>query len=78
MKTAISLPDDLFERGEAYSRESGKSRSELYRDALDEYLRRRDAALVTAEMNLVVDASKPEADEWLGAAGRRVFKRSEW
>jgi predicted transcriptional regulator len=34
MKTAVSIPDDLFRRADEYASRSGKSRSELYREAL--------------------------------------------
>lgn len=42
MKTAISIPDELFERAERMARRSGTSRSELYAQALDAYLQARD------------------------------------
>ena len=41
MKTAISLPDDLFEAADALAKELGVSRSKLYATAVAEYLARR-------------------------------------
>lgn len=38
MKTAISIPDDLFDSAEGTARRLGMSRSELYARALREYL----------------------------------------
>ena len=38
MKTAISLPDDLFVRAEEFSQQHGLNRSEVYATALREYL----------------------------------------
>ncbi len=40
MKTAISLPDSVFEEAEALAQRLGLSRSELYTKALQAYLRK--------------------------------------
>ena len=40
MKTAISIPDDVFEEAERLARRMGKSRSRLYQHALAEYVAR--------------------------------------
>jgi predicted DNA-binding protein len=78
MKTAVSIPDDLFRQADALAQRSGKSRSQVYREALAEYLRRRDAHVVTSALDELVDALEPEPDRWVEAAGRRVLERSEW
>ena len=51
MKTAISLPDPLFERAEAYARAQSLGRSELYARALEEYLERHAHDAITARLN---------------------------
>lgn len=38
MKTAISIPDDVFESADSLAKEIGVSRSELYATAVAEYL----------------------------------------
>ena len=38
MKTAISLPDDLFDSADELAQQLGVSRSELYARAVAEYL----------------------------------------
>ena len=78
MKTAVSLPDELFERAEALALRLGKSRSQVYREALAEYLFRREPQSVTAALDAVVDDVGPEADGWLAEAGRRGLEHSEW
>ena len=45
MKTAVSLPDDLFRLAEAAARRLGVSRSELYANAIAEYLDRETAKI---------------------------------
>jgi metal-responsive CopG/Arc/MetJ family transcriptional regulator len=41
MKTAVSIPDDLFHKADELANRMGKSRSEVYRDALADQPRRR-------------------------------------
>jgi metal-responsive CopG/Arc/MetJ family transcriptional regulator len=43
MKTAIAIPDDLFEEVERFSKRRKVSRSRLFTDAVREYLARQDA-----------------------------------
>ncbi len=78
MKTAVSIPDDLFRRADDLARRLGKSRSQVYREALSEYVLRRDARSVTRALDNVVDEVGQQADPWLDAAGRRTLQRSEW
>jgi predicted transcriptional regulator len=78
MKTAISIPDSLFLRAEQLARRSGKSRSQLYREALAEYLARREPSPVTAALDELVEGLGGPHDLWLTEAGRRALERSEW
>jgi metal-responsive CopG/Arc/MetJ family transcriptional regulator len=78
MKTAVSLPDDLFARAEDFARRVGKSRSQLYREALAEYLLRRDPDAVTQSMDQALEDIDQPRDPWLAAAGNAVLERSEW
>jgi metal-responsive CopG/Arc/MetJ family transcriptional regulator len=79
MKTAVSLPDAVFLAAERLAKRARKSRSQLYAEALAEYLVRHSPDEVTAAMNRVIDeigASPP--DPFLARAGQRVFEGSEW
>jgi len=51
MKTAISLPDDLFEEIDKYARERGSSRSEVFVLALRDFLRRRESQRMLEALN---------------------------
>jgi metal-responsive CopG/Arc/MetJ family transcriptional regulator len=55
MRIAISLPDDLFHAAERQARRAQRSRSQLYADALTEYLDRHAPEEVTDAMNRVVE-----------------------
>jgi hypothetical protein len=80
MKTAVSIPNDVFERAERLARRAGRSRSEVYSAALREYVARHDPDEVTRALDRVVDAIGPDAapDEFLRAAARRTLVGSEW
>lgn len=53
MKTAISLPDNVFESAEALAERLGMSRSELYGTAVAEYLAKHSDEDVTGRLNEV-------------------------
>lgn len=79
MKTAISLPDDLFQAAERQAKRTQKSRSQLYSEALAEYLSRHAPDEVTDSMNRVADKVRESApDPFIAAAARRILDRTEW
>ena len=78
MKTAVSVPDNVFRAAEYQARRTRKSRSQLYTEALSEYLARHAPDEVTETMNRVVDQLKKPADAFVAAAARRTLERSEW
>jgi predicted transcriptional regulator len=78
MKTAISLPDEIFERAEELARRLKKSRSELYRDAVAEYLARRDPEAVTEAWDRLAAELETRPDGFARGAARRLLERSEW
>jgi len=78
MKTAISLPDDVFEQAERLARRLRKSRSELYREALAEYVARHDPEGITEAMNRVAEQIDTAPDAFSAEAGRKVLGRTEW
>ena len=62
MKTAVSIPDEIFERAEHLARRAGRSRSDMYSTALKEYIERHAPEDVTDAMNRVCDAIGQEPD----------------
>jgi len=78
MKTAVSIPEDIFERAERLARRSKKSRSRLFSDALREYVARHASDEVTEAMNRVCDEVGEARDPFISAAARRLLERSEW
>jgi metal-responsive CopG/Arc/MetJ family transcriptional regulator len=79
MKTAVSLPDEVFRSAERFARRARKSRSGLYADALTEYLARHAPDEVTEDMNRVVDQlGEAASDPFIRRAARRLVEGVEW
>ncbi len=78
-KTAVSLPDDVFRAAERYAKRTRKPRSQLYAQALSEFLARHSPEEVTEAMNRVVDKlGESNPDPFLARAARRVLERTQW
>ena len=78
MKTAISIPDDVFEAAERWARRTERSRSQLFSDAMREYLARHTSDDVTEAMNRVCIDVGVAVDEFSASAARDILKRVEW
>jgi len=78
MKTAVSIPDELFHRADELAGRLGKSRSEVYRDALADYIARRDPGAVTPALDEIADEFTAEDGAFVTAAARHTLERSEW
>ena len=78
MKTAVSIPDEVFEHAERLARRARRSRSEVYSTALREYLARHTPDEVTEAMNHVCATVHDEPDGFVTAAARRLLRRTEW
>ena len=78
MKTAISLPDAVFRDAERLAKRLKKSRSNLYAEAVAEYVARHEPEAVTEALNQLARKFDTSPDEFASAAARRVLERSEW
>jgi len=78
MKTAVSIPDDVFEGAERLARRTKRSRSRLFSDALKEYLARHAPDKVTEAMNKACAEIGDAEDTFVSTATRRVLEQSEW
>lgn len=79
MKTAISIPNDVFEEAERVAAELKQSRSQLYSRAVREYVARHSADSVTAALDAVYAGENDESElEFLRVVARRTLGHSEW
>lgn len=83
VKTAISIPDDVFAQAEWVAKRLGLSRSELFTKAVQAYLATRVEGNVTASYDAAFgDGSDPEPDAQQESFGREATRRAllnvEW
>ena len=79
VKTAISIPDDLFESAERLASHLGISRSELYQRAIAALLLATDEDRVTAKLNeLYEEPTTSRLDPALEDMQQRSLPAEEW
>lgn len=78
MKTAVSIPDDVFEQAERLARRARRSRSQVYSEALREYVARHSPDEVTEALDRVFAEVDQGEDDFMSAAAMRVLERTEW
>ncbi len=72
MKTAVSIPTDLFQQAERRARKLGVSRSELYARALERLLRQEPDKDVTTALEAIYSSEDSSLDRPLAAAQRKA------
>ncbi|MCI0451071.1 MAG: ribbon-helix-helix domain-containing protein [Candidatus Latescibacteria bacterium] len=79
MKTAISIPDNLFEAAEKVARRLGISRSELYQRAVTRYLEQQGGGVVREALDVVYGKqSNRDLDPLIEAAGEQLLTDENW
>lgn len=78
MKTAVSVPDELFRRAESTARRLRVSRSELYASAIRDFLARHDAKAITKRLNEIYDAHPAKLDPVLQQAQMGSLEKEDW
>lgn len=78
MKTAVSIPDEVFEEADRLAKRLKTSRSDLYSRALKEFLARHAPDAVTEAMNRAVADLGETSDPFVTRAARLALERSEW
>jgi metal-responsive CopG/Arc/MetJ family transcriptional regulator len=78
MKTAVSIPDEVFKEAERLAAELQTSRSQLYSRALREFVARHAPDRLTEAMNRVVGEVGNGVDELSRRASRQVLEHVEW
>ena len=78
MKTAISIPDDLFTAAEATARRLGISRSRLYAEAVRVYLRSHGSRGVTDLLDEVYADTSSRLDPELERMQSASLPEDDW
>ena len=78
MKVAVSIPDPIFEAAERLAKQRQVPRSQLFADALEEYVNRHGAEAITAKLNEVYASEDSSVDPALMKAQLAVITRETW
>ena len=73
MKTAVSIPEPIFESAEALSRRMRISRSRLYTNAIKSYMERHGDDEVTERLNQIYGQSSSKLDPALQSLQSRTL-----
>jgi len=78
VKTAVSLPDDIFRLADAAARRLRVSRSQLYATAISEFLNRQQGNAVTERLNEVYSRRPATVDRAFDRAQLRSVNKDSW
>jgi len=80
MKTAISIPDSLFEEADRLAKTRGWSRSELYTNAVTAYVNSERFSGVREKLDAVYGNNEEDSaiDPFLADAQARSLPREKW
>ncbi|MCP3663236.1 MAG: hypothetical protein GY696_12200 [Gammaproteobacteria bacterium] len=78
MKTAISIPDPVFQAAETMAHNLGVSRSELFSTAIAEYMKNHKYQDVTKSLNSIYDSNDSALNEDLSLMQWNSIDREEW
>jgi len=78
MKTAISIPDPLFQAAENFAKRLKKSRSQLYAEAVSEYINTHKNQDVTKTLNEIYADEPSAVDQELYRMQVRSVGKEEW
>jgi len=78
MKTAISIPDPLFQAAELLAHRLKKSRSQLYAEAVAEYMQSHKNKDVTKILNIIYEHEPSAIDNELNMMQVQSVAKEEW
>jgi hypothetical protein len=78
VKTAVSLPDEIFLQAEATAKKLRISRSKLYASAISEYLKRHRDDSVTERLNQVYSEHDSKLDPAFERAMLQTLAKDPW
>ena len=78
MKTAVSIPDPLFESADRVAKHLRISRSELYARALGEFLQEHDPDRITQALDVLYAEEPDELDDALLEMQHHALGNERW
>ena len=78
MKTAISIPNPLFEAAEQFAKHKGLSRSQLYAVALQEYLESHKPDQITQQLDTIYADEDSSIDPLFVSLQAHTISEENW
>lgn len=78
MKTAISIPDAIFEAAEQLAKQLGLSRSQLYTTAIASYVKAHRQDHITEQLNQVYATEDSSVDKVVQQLQTLSMPKEEW
>ena len=78
MKTAISIPDEIFQAADKLANDLGTTRSGLYAQAVAEYVAKHQHANLTAQLNKVYAKVPSKLPADIRHSQTRILASSDW
>lgn len=78
MKTAISIPDQLFRAADQYAQNHGLSRSKLYAKAVAQFLEQHPSKLITKQLDEIYSSEPAKLNETLSTMQFSSIEKEEW
>jgi metal-responsive CopG/Arc/MetJ family transcriptional regulator len=78
MKTAISIPDSVFNAAEQLARRLGMTRSDLYATAVDSFVKAHQDDQITAELDQIYASEESSLDAMSSQLQALSLLREEW
>ena len=78
MKTAISIPDPVFQAADDMAKNLGISRNELFTVAVSEYIKAHDSKSITRKLNEVYSQVENQLDNVIATMQMKSLPKEEW
>jgi metal-responsive CopG/Arc/MetJ family transcriptional regulator len=78
MKTAISIPDEIYEVAEKAAGRSGVSRSKFYTRAIEQYLKNQKRKGIKEQLDAVYDQEDSNLDSVIESFQAAVLSGEKW
>ncbi|UCD77386.1 MAG: ribbon-helix-helix protein, CopG family [Desulfobacterales bacterium] len=78
MKTAISIPDDIYQAADHLAKRLGMSRSEFYSKAVSNYIASHLNDAVTEALNQIYEKETPDIDPVLNLMQLKSLPKEQW
>ena len=78
MKTAVSIPDEIYHSADQFAKRLGMSRSELYSKAVSNYINAHKNEAVTKALDQIYAKEKSEIDPVINLIQLRSLPKEAW